>query len=210
MRLASAARLGADARGRAGAGEDMALVLVLAEIVSRDLAFQAARRDHRHFALEGDEAFEDHRRRTQRAVNRGDVGPFADQRLALAVVTEPPGLEDRRAAELGDRAHQRARVLDADKGRDLMAEIAQERLFRQPVLSERQSTGARTDRHALRKKFDRRRRHVLPLEGDDVDTLSKARKRRLIVEGGDGPRRRRVIGRRFGLGGENVGAQARP
>src|SRR3984885_9828254 len=60
-------RLRADARGRAGAGEDVALVLVLAEVVGRELAFQAARRDHRHLALKGDEALEDHRRRAQRA-----------------------------------------------------------------------------------------------------------------------------------------------
>ena len=91
MRLASAAVSAAHARGRAGAGQDVALVLVLAEVVSRDLAFQAARRDHRHFALESDEAFEDRRRRAQRAVNRSDVGAFADQRLALAVVTEAAG-----------------------------------------------------------------------------------------------------------------------
>ena len=89
-----------------------------------------------------------------------------------------------------------------------MAEIAQKRLFRQPVLSQRQSAGARTDRHALREKFDRRRRHVLPLEGDDVDALSEAGERRLVVERGDGPRRRRVIGRRRLFGGEDVGAQA--
>src|SRR4029077_11849653 len=87
-------RLRVDARGRAGAGEDMPLVLVLAEVVSRNLAFEAARSDNRHFALEGDEAFQNHRRRTQRAVNRCNVGALADQRLALAVVTEPPGLEN--------------------------------------------------------------------------------------------------------------------
>ena len=185
-------------------------MLVLAEVVNRDLAFEAARRDHRHLALESDEAFEDHRRRAQRAVNRSDVGPFADQRLALAVVTEPPGLENRRTAEFGDCAHERARVLDADKGRDLMAEVAQERLFRQPILGERKRAGARANRHALSEKVDRRRRHVLELVGDDVDALSEAGKRRLIVEGGDGPRRRGVIGGRFGFGGENVGAQAQP
>ena len=140
-------------------------------------------------------------------MNRGDVRAFADQRLALAVVTEPPGLEDGGPAELGDRSHERARILDADKGRNLMAEIAQERLFRQPVLGQRQSAGARPNRHALSEKFDSRRRHVLPLEGNEVDALSEAGERRLVFEGGDGPRRRGVIGRGLGFGSENVRAK---
>ena len=84
-------RLGGHARGRASAGQDVALVLVLAEVVSRDLAFQAARRDHRHLALKSDEALENHRRRAQRPVNRSDVRALADQRLALSVVTRIVG-----------------------------------------------------------------------------------------------------------------------
>src|SRR5271157_3746619 len=164
MRFASAAVSGLT---RAGAGQDVALVLVLAKVVGDDLAFEAARGDHRDFALEGDEALEDHRRWAERAMNRGDVGALADQRLALAVIAEPPGLEDRRAAELGDRTHQRARILDLDEGRDFQSEIAQERLLGQPVLGQRQRPDARPDRHALSEKFDRRRRHVLEFESRD-------------------------------------------
>ena len=69
-----------DARGRARAGQDVALVLVLAEVVSRDLAFQAARRDHRHFAVERDKAFEDRRRQ-----------PACDE---LAATLEPSRIKD--------------------------------------------------------------------------------------------------------------------
>ena len=186
----------------------MALVLVLAQVVGRDLPFQAAGRDHRHLALESDEALENHRGRAQGTVNRGDVGAFADQRLALAVVTEPPGFENGRATELSDRAHQRPRILHADKGRDLMAEIAQKGLFREPILGQRQRADARTDWHASAEKFDRRGRHVLELIGDDVDALRETGERRLVVEGGDGARRGGVIGGRRLLGGEDVSAQA--
>ena len=182
MRRASAAVSRIDPRGRAGAGEDMALVLVLAEIVGDDLAFEAARGDDRDFALEGDEAFEDHRRRAERAMERGDVRALADQRLALAVVAEAAGLQDRGAAELGDRARERARVLDADEGRGLEAEAAQERLFDQPVLRQRERARAGPHRHARGEILDRRRRHVLELEGDDVDRLGEALERRLVVE----------------------------
>ena len=147
-------------------------MLVLAEVVSRDLAFEAARGDHRHLALESDEALEDHRRRAQRAVDGGDVGAFADQRLALAVVTEAPGLEDRGAAELGHRAHQRARILDADEGRGQAESRRNVFSVSRSWVSASARAPGRTGL-ALRKKFDRRRRHVLELEGDDVDASAK-------------------------------------
>ena len=207
MRLASRRRLRTDPRRGAGARQDVALVLVLAKVVSHDLAFKAACRDDGYLAFEGDEALENHRRGPKRAVNRSDVRAFADQRLALAVIAEPPGLEDCRAAEFRDGAHQRARILDLDEGRGLEAEIAQERLFDEPVLGLRQRADARPDRHAPGQELDRRRRHVLELEGRDVDRLGEAGERSLVVEGRDGPRRRGVVSRRRRFGGEDMGAQ---
>ena len=76
-------------------------------------------------------------------MDRGDVRAFADQRLALAVVAEPPGLQDRRAAELGDRAGERAGVVDGGEGRGPEARVAQERLFDEPVLGQRERPRAR-------------------------------------------------------------------
>ena len=94
-------------------------------VVGHEFAFQAAGGDDRDFPLERDETLQNHRRRAQRCpMDCADVGAFADQRLALAVVTEPAGLQDRGAAELGDCARQRPRILDPDKGRGLKAEIA--------------------------------------------------------------------------------------
>ena len=89
-----------------------------------------------------------------------------------------------------------------------MAEIAQKGLFGEPVLGQRQRPDARTHRQAFREKFDRRGRHVLELIGDDVDAFRESGERRLVVEGGDGPRRGHVIGRRRLFGGEDMGAQA--
>ncbi len=186
MRLASSAVSTLTRAGRAGSGQNMPLVLVLAEIVGDDLAFEAPRGDHGYLALEGDEALEDHRRGAERPVDRGDIGAFANERLALAVVAEPSRLEDRRTAEFADRAHQRARVLDPDERRGLEAEVAQERLFDEPVLGQRQRPRPGPNRHAFVEKLDGRGRHVLEFVGDDVDRLGEARERLLVFEGGDG------------------------
>ena len=185
-------------------------MLVLAEVVGDDVALEAARRDDRDFALEGDEALEDHRRAAERSMDRRNVGALADQRLALAVVAEAARLQDRRPAELGDRARERAGVLDPDEGRGLQAEIAQEGLFDQPVLGQRQRARAGPDGQALGQELDRRDRHVLEFVGDDVDRFGKARQRLLVVEGGDRARRGGVVGRRLGFGGDRHGCAVRP
>ena len=105
-------------------------MLVLADVERGEGAVEAARRDHRHLALEIDEAFENGRRAAERAMQRREVGALADQRLALAVIAEAPRLEDRRAAERGDRAHQRAGVLDGGETARSQAEVASGTSFR--------------------------------------------------------------------------------
>ena len=82
-------------------------------------------------------------------MDRADVGAFADQRLALAVIAEAAGLQDGGTAELGDRARERARILDPDEGRGFEADIAQERLFRHPILGQRQRARAGANRNPL-------------------------------------------------------------
>ena len=144
----------------------------------------------------------------ERAVDGGDVRALADQRLALAVVAEPAGLQDRRAAELGDRAGERAGVVDGGEGRGPQARVAQEVLLDQPVLGQRQRPRAGPHRHALGEEFDGRGRHVLELVGDDVDRAGEAEQRFLVVEWRRScgrPRRRRPAprprGRRCGCAG---------
>src|SRR5574337_1643032 len=139
--------VGADARRRPGAGEDVALVLVLAQIVSDDLAFEAAGGDDRHLAFEGDEALKDHWRAAERAMPSRDVRAFANERLALAVVAEAADFEDRGAAELGHRAGERARILNPGEARGRQLKIAQEGLFDQPVLGEGERARAGPDRN---------------------------------------------------------------
>ncbi len=148
-------------------------MLVFAEIVSRDVALDAASGDDGDFALEINKTFEDHRAAAERPVDGRDVGALAQHRLTLAVIAEAPGFEDRGAAELGHRAHQRTRILDRMKWRRLEPEAAQELLFDEPVLRLRQGAGAGPHRLALAQIFDRRGRHVLELIGDDVDALGE-------------------------------------
>lgn len=60
-------RIRAHLRRQAGARQDVSLVLVLAEVINGDLAFEAPRRDHRDFAFESNETFEDHRCRNPKS-----------------------------------------------------------------------------------------------------------------------------------------------
>ena len=66
--------LGRHLRGHDRAGEDMVAMLVLAEVEGRETAVDAARRDDRDLALEGDEAFED-RAAPRRSRARRPGGP---------------------------------------------------------------------------------------------------------------------------------------
>ena len=77
----------------------MVAVLVLGDVETLDLAVAAARRDHRHLALEIDETFEDAGRVVQGSPRRGRVAAFCDLGLALAVVAELPRLQHRRQAD---------------------------------------------------------------------------------------------------------------
>src|SRR5579872_5880091 len=201
---------GAHHGGQTRAGEDVALVLVLAKIEGGEIAVEAARGDQRDFALEAHEAFQDGRLAAKAAEQRGEVGAFAHQRLALAVIAETPRLQDRRTAERADRAHQGAGVLDGQEGRGLQADIPQEGLFRQAVLGQRQRPGVGPQRAALAQIFGAGDRHVLEFVGDHVDRFGEFPERLFVVIGGDGLGGRDVESRRVGLGRENMALEAEP
>src|SRR5271166_440554 len=197
--------VGGDARRRPCASEDVALVLVLAEVVGDDRAFEAARGDDRRLALKGNKALEDHRRPAERSMHRRDVGAFADERLALAVIAEASRLEDRGAAELGHRAGERACVLDPGEARGRQLKVAQEGLLDQPVLGQRERPGPGPDRDPPGEKFDGCGRDVLEFICCDIRRLGEAGERLFVVVRGDRPAGRGVIGRRVGLGRVDVG-----
>ena len=92
------------------------LVLVFAEIEGGEVAVEAARRHHRDFALEADEAFEDRRRAAEGGEGRSEIVALAQQRLPLAVIAEAPRLQHRRPAEARQGARESAASSTAAKG----------------------------------------------------------------------------------------------
>ena len=73
----------------------MPAVLILDGAVVHELAVLAARRHHRNLALEIDERFEHRFLTPDRAPGLGQLIARADQKLALAVVTERGCLQHR-------------------------------------------------------------------------------------------------------------------
>ena len=68
----------------------------------------AARGDHRNFALERNEGFEDRGFGGKVLPDPSGSSPLADDRLALAVIAEAAGLDHRGQADARDRGAQRA------------------------------------------------------------------------------------------------------
>ena len=69
-----------------------------------------------------DEAFEHRRRAAHRVPGRVGVAGRRDPRLALAVIAEAAGLEDRGRADLGQRGVEPGAVVDRGEGRGAAAE----------------------------------------------------------------------------------------
>src|SRR3984893_5993534 len=93
--------LGAQARRNAGRFENMILMIVFTDVIGREFAACPARGDHRDLLGEGHDGFKDRGRAAERAECHAEMGTFADQDLALAVIAETATLEDRRAAAVG-------------------------------------------------------------------------------------------------------------
>ena len=161
------------------------LVDVLADVPGDEIAVEAARRDHRDFRREGHETLEDRGLAAERAEGDGEIGALADQGLALAVIAEPPRLQDRGPPDLRHGAGERAGVVHLGEGRDLDAEPRDEVLLDQPVLRQRQNRGRGPHRRMRSEKFRRARRDVLEFVGDDVDRGGETRQRLFVVIGRD-------------------------
>ena len=124
----------------------------------------------------GDEAFEDRGRPPIARQAAAGSAPLRMIRLALAVIAEAAGLQDRRPADPIGAGRDRIRRIDRRRiGRDGDAELGDELLLDQAVLRDRQH--ARIGQHRLARRQKRRglRRHVLEFIGDDVDDRRRKR-----------------------------------
>ena len=152
----------------------MVAVLVLGDVEAFDGAVVAARRDHRHLALERHERFEDAGLAADLAPGGSRIAAVADGRLAFAVIAEAAGLEHRGPADPLERGGKLGRRRDGGKRRGADAEPGDESLFRQAVLGRRQDLRIGQHRHPRGEKRRGLRRHVLELVGDDVDIGGEA------------------------------------
>ena len=107
-----------------------------------------------------------------------------DARLALAVIAEAAGLEDRRAADAGERLFASAAASStAAKGATAMPSSAMKRLFSQAGPGRCQALGTGRQGHHAVEKAGGLGRHILELVGDDVDRPGEILERRAIVIG---------------------------
>ena len=182
--------IGALARGQpggdGGGAQDTVAVDILAGIETGDLAVQAACGDHADLAIKGDEAFKHASGVVHAGPGRRDVGLGLQLHLALAVIAKAGGFQDRGQAKLvGSGAQVRFRV-HGRPGRGLQAEVVQERLFRDPVLADRQGAAVGADGSQAFQQVEGGGRDVLEFIGDDVDRLGEGAQGGLVLVGGGG------------------------
>ena len=211
--------LGARPRGRGESGgdvgrrqrqvEDAVHVAVLDRIEARHPAVRRAGNDHRDLAFDRDQRFQDRRTAVERAVpGVAQIVARRQHDLALSVIAEGLGLEN------GGTADQRVRrigigvFLDRRIGRRLQPEAAHEILFGDAVLRNLERAGARPNRNPVPEPFQRRCRHVLELDGDDIHRRAEGIQGRGVVIGRHGLGGRDLRGGAAGLRREYVTAIA--
>ena len=203
-----------DWRGHDGLIENVLGVPVLHRHIAGDSAVLSARGDDRNFPFEVDEAFDNGAtgRRSGAGLGPGSVriGVLVDAHLALAVVAQARGFQDRRRAQIRRRGSQLGTVGDRAVRCGGDAGGGNKVLFLDPVLGDRQ--GLRIGPHGdpCFKVFNRRQRNVFKFQRHHVDGggegiegggVIERRHRRLV-----GDLRRRFI-RRLA---ENMAAVAEP
>ena len=115
--------------------EDVITVRVLDCPVVRERTVEAARGHHRELEHEVDDPLEHRGLVADQAPHRLEVERRGDAVLALAVVAEGRGLEDRRQADPLDGGGQLLERLHRLERRDRKALQAQERLLARPLLA---------------------------------------------------------------------------
>ncbi len=161
-------------------------MLVLDERVGPHVAAAAAHAEQRQLASERHPGLEEQRHLTGAERGEGRVGlaGLVDPGLALAVVAEPAGLQERRHADLGQRRVERGLVVDRGERRGADAELPEQALLGEPVLGRRQRLGAGVDLGAgLLQRRDGAGWDVLELVGHDVARGGQSAQRVRVVVG---------------------------
>ncbi len=167
-----------------------------------EFAIASAHRQHRQLALERHERFQDQpvrRRLRAQCRPRGiRIGGLPQAELALAVVAEPARLQDRRCADLTQRAIEIVAAVHRHELRRRQAALAEQGLLGQPVLRHRERPRIRKHRGAPGHPAGGFGRHVLEVEGDHVDLGGERLQRGVVAPVGD-PQRGDLTG--TGVGG---------
>ncbi len=184
-----AARLGGMFRRQRGRDrrriEDAVLVRVRRHVIEARLAIDAAHDEHRDLVLEIDEAFENGRRFSEAFESRFQLRAFRDARLALAVVAHAARFQDALLAHGRDGLGEIRLAVDGRKRRHGNAEAADEALFLEAVLRNRERFRPWPNgRHGLGGGCGGER-NVLELIGDDIDARGEARDLGGVVEVSD-------------------------
>src|SRR6185437_11952731 len=207
-RLGAHRDLGRDARRRDGCVEDVVAVPVLDRHIGGAGPVHAARDDDRDLRGEIDQALEDAEPGAHLAPRRAEIAVGADHHLALAVIAQPYRLEHRFRADLAHRLGQRllARHFTIARGGDV--DRAQEVLLLEAVLRDAQRIGPGAHRLQRGEHFDALGRHVLELEGNNVDRGGELAQGGAVAVIGGGGARGHALGRALRLGREDVAAIA--
>ncbi len=155
-------------RGCEGQAENAVTVVILDRGPTCDLAVAAAHRQYRELAVEVDEALEDARGRAELHVVGVDVGGIAHDRLALAVVAAPSGLEHRGQPDRVDGGAQVGFGVDRVERRGRDPERVQGLLLDDPVLGHLERGRRRKHRRERLERTRGRRGDALPFVRDHI------------------------------------------
>ena len=159
---------------------------VLDRAVVRELAVEAARRDHRDLVREVDHALDDRFLVSDQSPHAIAVLNAIDAVLALAVVAEGRGLDDGREADETEADGEFVERLGLGKRRHRVAAIGEKALLARALLGDVQRRTARPDRHQLRRRIGRIGGDVLELERHHVHAAGeRANRLEVVVLGAD-------------------------
>ena len=190
-----------------GARENMVGMFIFADIKGCERAIKPACANHRDFALEGHEAFENAGAATHRGKSLSQIAALADHHLALAVITKAARFQDARTAKFGNCFFKISDTIDSRKRCGRNAEIIQKAFFGKAILGDGKRPRARSHGAARFQKSCRLCRHIFKFVRDHANAVSKSRKRFFIVISSNRMLRANVESR-AGLGAINMCANS--